>query len=384
MVLSRVKSLNGLFLCKPLSMDKTFKVDDDLLAFERRMEFLQKSVLTKMDLSDAPLDDEDSRSEKEVVSGMDCDAGVSTGENLTMVHERTQEAAGCHVTTDNDEEMTEGQVGDCDMDCSEERLTTGENRRNEGAGSEVPVNFDDLFLQEASLLPYMSFCDVQEEIMEHKSFYQANKSDSMGKKAVLLLMEYWAFTYVRKMSRTHRMREIHCWQIVFDKSSATGKWVREKSLVHATADFNTLWKKTSANENTPTVQSVAISGDKYPADFNFDDEIIKASWQLRHTSIVEVRRELNVLKRLYYKNNSEYMGKRAVLLLMKYWAIRIIIDLAIRNGLPEEECWNTVLEDASKHQRLMENVRSRALCNFTIGWKKLESVSTRKIQVNKL
>ena len=64
-VLSRVKSLNGLFLCKPISMDKEFKVDDDLIAFERRMEFLQGSVLQKMDLGDAPSDDENSESDED-------------------------------------------------------------------------------------------------------------------------------------------------------------------------------------------------------------------------------------------------------------------------------------------------------------------------------
>ena len=81
-VLSRVQALKGLFLCEPLSMDKTFKVDEDLIAFERRMEYLQDAVLSKMDLSDAPLDDEDSESEEDVGdSNMDCETSIFTEEN---------------------------------------------------------------------------------------------------------------------------------------------------------------------------------------------------------------------------------------------------------------------------------------------------------------
>ena len=36
-VLSRVKRLSGLFLCKPLDKDKDFKVDEDLIAFEQML-----------------------------------------------------------------------------------------------------------------------------------------------------------------------------------------------------------------------------------------------------------------------------------------------------------------------------------------------------------
>ena len=53
-MLSRVRSLNGLFLCKPLDVNQTFEVDEDLESFERRMYFLEKAVMDGIDLSDAP------------------------------------------------------------------------------------------------------------------------------------------------------------------------------------------------------------------------------------------------------------------------------------------------------------------------------------------
>ena len=108
MVLSRVKALKGLFLCEPLSMDKTFKVDEDLIAFERRMEFLQDAVLSKMDLSDAPLDDEDSESEEDVGdSSMDCETSISTEDNPT---------ADSRATPGVDNETAEVQADNFDMD----------------------------------------------------------------------------------------------------------------------------------------------------------------------------------------------------------------------------------------------------------------------------
>ena len=53
-VLSRVRSLSGLFLCKPLDVNQTFEVDKDLESFERRMYLLERSVMDDIDLSDAP------------------------------------------------------------------------------------------------------------------------------------------------------------------------------------------------------------------------------------------------------------------------------------------------------------------------------------------
>ena len=38
----------------PLDVNQTFEVDEDLESFERKMYFLENSVMTKMDLSDAP------------------------------------------------------------------------------------------------------------------------------------------------------------------------------------------------------------------------------------------------------------------------------------------------------------------------------------------
>ena len=108
MVLSRVQALKGLFLCEPLSMDKTFKVDEDLIAFERRMEYLQDAVLSKMDLSDAPLDDEDSESEEDVGdSSMDCETSISTEESST---------ADSEATPGVDDKTTEIQANNSDMD----------------------------------------------------------------------------------------------------------------------------------------------------------------------------------------------------------------------------------------------------------------------------
>ena len=53
-VLSRVKSLNGLFLCKPLDVNQTFEGDKDLELFERRMYFLERAVMDGINLSEAP------------------------------------------------------------------------------------------------------------------------------------------------------------------------------------------------------------------------------------------------------------------------------------------------------------------------------------------
>ena len=53
-MLSRVKKLTGLFLCKPLDKNKDFKVDEDLIAFEKRLHDLQDSILSGMELGDAP------------------------------------------------------------------------------------------------------------------------------------------------------------------------------------------------------------------------------------------------------------------------------------------------------------------------------------------
>ena len=53
-VLSRVTKRSGLFLTKPLDPNKEFPVDQDLLGFERTMKVLQKEVLARIDLSDAP------------------------------------------------------------------------------------------------------------------------------------------------------------------------------------------------------------------------------------------------------------------------------------------------------------------------------------------
>ena len=89
-------------------MDKTFKVDEDLIAFERRMEYLQDAVLSKMDLSDAPLDDEDSESEEDVGdSSMDCDTSISTEENST---------ANSKATPSVDNKTTEIQANNSDVD----------------------------------------------------------------------------------------------------------------------------------------------------------------------------------------------------------------------------------------------------------------------------
>ena len=87
-------------------------------------------------------------------------------------------------------------------------------------------------------------------------------------------------------------------------------------------------------------------------------------------------------KPLYNENKSEYMEKKVVLLLMKFWAIRIGIDLSIRYNLSEQQCWDIILDDHSKIQWLMEETRKKAISNFKIRWKKVEK-STAKLQVNK-
>ncbi|KAL7533610.1 hypothetical protein ACHAXR_006767 [Thalassiosira sp. AJA248-18] len=46
-VLSRVRTLSGLYLCKPLDLDKPFIVPDKLIQFERRMMFREKTFLDK-------------------------------------------------------------------------------------------------------------------------------------------------------------------------------------------------------------------------------------------------------------------------------------------------------------------------------------------------
>jgi len=53
-VLSRVTTLSGLFLTKPLDQNKEFSIDQDLVGFERTMKDLQNNVLAQIDLRDAP------------------------------------------------------------------------------------------------------------------------------------------------------------------------------------------------------------------------------------------------------------------------------------------------------------------------------------------
>lgn len=85
-------------------MDKTFKVDEDLIAFERRMEYLQDAVLSRMDLSDAPLDDDDSESEEDIG---DSSMSISTEDNPT---------ADSRATPGVDNETAEVQADNFDMD----------------------------------------------------------------------------------------------------------------------------------------------------------------------------------------------------------------------------------------------------------------------------
>jgi len=46
-VLSRVRTLKGLFLCKPLDLHRPFQVPETLLRFEQRMRALEKSIIDK-------------------------------------------------------------------------------------------------------------------------------------------------------------------------------------------------------------------------------------------------------------------------------------------------------------------------------------------------
>ena len=46
-VLSRVRTLAGLFLCKPLDLDKPFKVPKTLIEFERKMKVIEDKTLEK-------------------------------------------------------------------------------------------------------------------------------------------------------------------------------------------------------------------------------------------------------------------------------------------------------------------------------------------------
>ena len=46
-ILPRVRTLSGLYLCKPLDLDKPFKVPEKLIQFERRMKVRETDFLTK-------------------------------------------------------------------------------------------------------------------------------------------------------------------------------------------------------------------------------------------------------------------------------------------------------------------------------------------------
>ncbi|KAL7523769.1 hypothetical protein ACHAXR_000319 [Thalassiosira sp. AJA248-18] len=46
-----VRTLSGLYLCKPVDLDKPFKVPDKLIQFERRMMFREKTFLDKRKLT---------------------------------------------------------------------------------------------------------------------------------------------------------------------------------------------------------------------------------------------------------------------------------------------------------------------------------------------
>ena len=184
----------------------------------------------------------------------------------------------------------------------------------------------------------------------------------METKAILLLMQYWAFHYVTVLNKYHPLQR--CWDFVFDKFSANGKYVRERSLVRATTDFNNLWKRTSTCENTPTVQDDKLLAENCPIDFDLDDKFLDTLYNLPHTSIFAVRKKVNAIKRLYDEDNSEYMRKRALLLLMQYWAIRSIMALSVLRSKPEQLCWQKVLGDNSNNQWLRERARKFAHSTF--------------------
>ena len=58
-VLSRVRTLSGLYLCAPLDMNKSFKVPDKLIQFEARMKLRETTFLNKrkQDMDDVSMDD---------------------------------------------------------------------------------------------------------------------------------------------------------------------------------------------------------------------------------------------------------------------------------------------------------------------------------------
>ena len=115
------------------------------------------------------------------------------------------------------------------------------------------------------------------------------------------------------------------------------------------------------------VQNHEILDVDYPVDFNFDDELLNTFWELRYVSLFAVKQKLNVFMGLYKEDKNEYNKKRAILLLMQFWAIRTIMQLTKMWGLPERECWHNVLDEHSKRSWLMERVRKMALSSFKIG-----------------
>ena len=60
-VLSRVRTLSGLYLCSPLDMNKPFKVPEKLMQFEARMNLREKKFLAKrrQDMEDVTMEEND-------------------------------------------------------------------------------------------------------------------------------------------------------------------------------------------------------------------------------------------------------------------------------------------------------------------------------------
>ena len=97
---------------------------------------------------------------------------------------------------------------------------------------------------------------------------------------------------------------------------------------------------------------------------------IEHARKLSSTSLSEIINQVREHKREYDNDKSEYMGNKAIFLLMQYWATRSITVMSKNRKLPEQYCWNIVFDDGQAYKWLMERALKYAIDDFENIWKR--------------
>ena len=106
----------------------------------------------------------------------------------------------------------------------------------------------------------------------------------------------------------------------------------------------------STEENSTAVPKKSGEADGCGLLMKFDDEFTKHARKLSSTSLPEIINQVREHKRVYDNDRSEDMGNKAILLLMQYWATRMIMVMSKKRNLPEHNYWNIVFEDGQAYQ----------------------------------